>query len=146
MDTHLMARSTRIDRSKVPPEMLAKAREQALLKQARIMAEQELGISSDDIPVQKGPLGDEGEIESVYLNFADYIDRITLDGVTYMHGRAYDLPKNKADVVREQMARSWRHQAEIEGKDQSNFYLEQQTRNTAIRLSPKKGTARIQLQ
>lgn len=140
-----MAPSRRIDRSKVPPEMLAKAREAALAKQARIMAEQELGISSEDVPVQKGPLGDEGEIESVYINFADFIDRITLDGVTYMHGRTYDLPKNKADVVREQMARSWRHQAEIEGKDEPNFYLEQQTRNTAIRLSPKKGIARVQL-
>jgi len=140
-----MASSRRIDRSKVPAEMLAKAREQALLKQARIMAEQELGISSEDVPVQKGPLGDEGDLESVYINFADYIDRITLDGVTYMHGRTYELPKAKADVVREQMARSWRHQAEIEGKDNPTFYLEQQQRNTAIRLSPKKGTARVQL-
>ncbi len=140
-----MAPSRRIDRSKVPPEMLAKAREQALLKQARLMAEAELGISSDDMPVQKGPLGDEGELESVYVNFADFIDRITLDDVTYMHGRSYDLPKAKADVVREQTARSWRHQAEIEGKDEPNFYLEQQTRNTAIRLSPKKGVARIPL-
>ena len=140
-----MATSRRIDRSKVPPEMLAKAREQALLKQARLMAEAELGISSDDMPVQKGPLGDEGELETIYLNFADFIDRITLDGVTYMHGRTYDLPKAKADVVREQMARSWRHQAEIEGKDEPNFYLAQQTRNTAIRLSPKKGVARIAL-
>lgn len=136
----------RIDRSKIPEDMLKKAREQALLKQARIMAEQELGISSEDIPVQKGPLGDEGEMEEVFINFADFIDRITLDGVTYMHGRSYTLPKSKADVVREQMARSWRHQAEIEGKDEPNFYLRQQIQNTAIRLSPKKGTGRVQLQ
>ena len=134
-----------IDRSGVSKEMLAKAREAALLKKARIMAEAELGISSENVPVQKGPLGDEGELETVYVNFADFIDRITLDGVTYMHGRSYELPKAKADVVREQMARSWRHQAEIEGKDEPNFYLEQQTRNTAIRLSPKKGTARVNL-
>lgn len=134
------------NRDGVSKEMLAKAREQALLKKARIMAEAELGINSEGVPVQKGPLGDEGEVESVYINFADFLDRITLDGVTYMHGRTYDLPKTKADVVREQMARSWRHQAEIEGKDEPNFYLEQQTRNTAIRLSPKKGVARVQLQ
>lgn len=141
-----MARSPmRIDRSKIPTAMLEKAREQALLKQARIMAEQELGISSEDIPVQKGPLGDEGEMEEVFINFADFIDRITLDGVTYMHGRSYELPKAKADVVREQMARSWRHQAEIEGKDEPNFYLRQQIQNTAVRLSPKKGVGRVQL-
>ncbi len=140
-----MAPSRRIDRSLVPKEMLAKAREQALLKQARLMAEAELGISSDDMPVQKGPLGDEGEMEEVFINFADFIDRITLDGVTYMHGRTYELPKAKADVVREQMARSWRHQAEIEGKDEPGFYLRQQIQNTAIRLSPKKGVGRVQL-
>ncbi len=138
-----MAASRRIDRSKVPPEMLAKAREAALAKQARLMAEAELGISSDDMPVQKGPLSDPGEIESIYINFADFIDRTTIDGVTYMHGRTYDLPKTVCDVIREQMARSWRHQSEIEGKDDPNFYLTQQNRNTAIRLSPQKGVARV---
>lgn len=135
-----------IDRSKVPPEMLAKAREAALAKQARIMAEQELGISSDDVPTQKGPLSDEGEIIPVFINLAEFQDRIVLDGVIYMHGRTYDLPLRKAQVVKEQCARSWRHQAEIEGKDQPNFYLQQQLQNTAIRLSPKSGAARIRLQ
>ena len=140
-----MASSRRIDRSKVSKEMLAKAREQALLKQARIMAEAELGISGDDVPVQRGPLGDEGELESVHVNLADFVDRVILDGFPYMHGRSYDVPAAKARVLYEQMSRSWRHQAEIEGKDESNFYLRQQLQNTAIRLSPKKGVARIAL-
>lgn len=134
----------KIDRSKVPPDMLAKARDAALAKQARLMAEAELGIGDNDLPVQKGPLTDEGDIIPVYINLADYADRITLDGVIYINGRTYDLPERKAQVVHEICARSWRHQAEIEGKD-SEFYLRQQLANTAVRLSPKAGSARIQL-
>lgn len=134
-----------IDRSKVPPEMLAKAREQALAKQARIMAEAELGISDDAVPTQKGPLGDEGELVPVYINAAEFVGRIVIDGVIYIPGRTYDLPLSKATVVKEMLARGWRHQAEIEGKDHSNFYLQQQLQNTAVRLSPVKGTARIAL-
>lgn len=143
MDENLMARKN-IDRTKVPPEMLAKAREAALAKQARLMAEAELGISDDSMPVQKGPLGDEGEIESVFVNLAEFADRLVIDGVIYVHNRTYDMPAAKAQVVKEIMARGWRHQAEIEGKD-SEFYLRQQLQNTAVRLSPK-GTSRIQLQ
>ena len=138
-----MAPRRTIDRGKVPQEMLAKAREAALAKQARLMAEAELGIGDSDMPVQKGPLGDEGELTPVYINLAEFVDRITIDGVVYIHGRTYDLPFKKAQVVKEQMARTWRHQAEIEGKDHSNFYLQQQVQNTAIRLSPTRGVARV---
>lgn len=133
-----------IDRSKVPAEMLVKAREAALAKQARLMAEAELGISDDNMPVQKGPLGDEGEIEPVYINLAEFADRLVIDGVIYIQNRTYDLPAKKAQVVKEIMARGWRHQAEIEGKD-SEFYLRQQMQNTAIRLSPKAGQARVSI-
>ncbi len=140
-----MAPRRNIDRSKIPPEMLAKAKEQALLKQARLMAEAELGIGDTDMPVQKGPLSDEGPLVPVYINLAEFADRLTLDGVIYIHGRTYELPLKKAQVVKEQLARSWRHQAEIEGKDHANFYLQQQVQNTAMRLSPVKGTARINI-
>lgn len=133
-----------IDRSKVPPEMLNKAREAALAKQARMMAEAELGISDDNMPVQKGPLGDEGEVESVYINLAEFADRLVIDGVIYVNGRTYELPRAKAQVAKEIMARGWQHQAEIEGKDRE-FYLRQQLQNTAIRLSPKAGAARVAL-
>lgn len=132
-----------IDRSKVPPDMLEAARKQALAKQARMMAEAELGISDDNIPVQKGPLGDEGPDVDVYVNLADFADRIVIDGTIYIHGRTYTIPEKKAAVVMEACARGWRHQAEIEGKDHSNFYLQQQVQNTAIRLSPKAGVARV---
>ena len=140
-----MARKN-IDRSKIPADLLAKAREQALAKQARMMAEQELGISDTDLPVQKGPLGDEGPLTDVYINCADFADRIKLDyDAPYMHGRTYRVPLAKAQVLKEAMARGWRHQAEIEGKDHGNFYLQQQTQNTAVRLSPVRGTARVNI-
>jgi hypothetical protein len=125
-----MARK-QIDRSKVPPEMLAKAREAALAKQARMMAEAELGISDDNLPVQKGPLVDEGERIPVFINLAPFADRLRIDDVIYVHGRTYDLPERRAAVVQEAMSRGWKHQAEIEGKDHE-FYLRQQRMNTAM--------------
>lgn len=143
MGALLMSRRP-IDRSKVPPEMLHKAREAALAKQARMMAEAELGISDDSLPVQKGPLTDEGDVETVYINLAEFADRIIIDGVIFVQNQTYDLPQRKAQVVKEIMARGWQHQAEIEGKDRE-FYLRQQLQNSAIRLSPKGGSARIQL-
>lgn len=132
MDTLLMAPPRRnIDRSKVPPDMLAKAREAALAKQARIMAEQELGISDTDMPVQKGPLTPAPSMESVMVDLAPYADRITIDGTSYMNGRTYELDSRVAAVVKEASARTWGHQAEIEGKD-SEFYLKNRLRNTAV--------------
>lgn len=122
-------RHQNIDRSKVPEEMMKKAREAALAKQARMMAEQELGISDTDLPVQRGPLGDEGELTQIYINLAEFVDRIVIDDVTYMNGRTYNLPLKKVQAIKEQLARTWRHQAEIEGKDHSNFYLQQQVQN-----------------
>ena len=143
-----MAPRRNIDRSKVPPEMLAKAREAALAKQARIMAEQELGIGDSDVAVQKGPPLDvqNDPLVDVYINCAEFADRIKLDNdAPYMHGRTYTVPLRTAQVLNEQMARGWRHQAEIEGKDHPNFYLQQQVQNTAVRLSETRGTARIRI-
>ena len=82
--------------------------------------------------------------EHIFQSWTDrFLDRIVLDGVTYMNGRTYDVPIEVAAVMYEQQARGWQHQAQTEGKDNSRFYLEQQTKNTAIRLSPVKGQARV---
>lgn len=126
-----MAPRRNIDRGKVPPEMLAKAREAALAKQARIMAEQELGIGDSDLPVQKGPLTPPTSMETVSVDLAPFADRLVIDGTIYMQGRSYELDSRVAAVVKEQMARTWEHQAEIEGKD-TQFYTKNRLAQTAI--------------
>lgn len=121
----------------VSKEMLDKAREQALAKKARMMAEAELGISDDKMPVVKGPppeVENDPKIE-VYFNLPEFQHSIVLDGVKYFHGQTRFLPQRVADVCKEQMARAWQHQAEIDGKEGGkNFYLRQQQLNTAINL------------
>jgi hypothetical protein len=133
MGALLMAKSPN---GTIPKEFMEKAREMALAKKARMIAEAELGISDDKMPVIKGPPIEEKadpEVE-VYVNLPEFQDRIVLDSVHYMHGRSYTVSQRKAAVFKEQMARAWRHQAEIEGKDRSNWYLQQQRLNTAISL------------
>lgn len=129
-----MAPRRNIDRDKVPPEMLAKARDAALAKQARIMAEQELGIGDSDLPVQKGPLTPPPGMEMVMVDLAPYCDRLVIDSKIYMQGHSYELDTRVVAVIKEQMARTWEHQAEIEGKD-NQFYLKNRLRNTAMNVN-----------
>ncbi len=127
----------------VPPEMLEAARKQALAKKARIMAETELGLTDEKAPVVKGPpVLDDEPMVTVTIDLAPFASRITIDGTIYVQGRTYELPQRTAAVVNETMARGWEHQAEIEGKDRE-FYLKNRLGQTAIRLSPIRGTARV---
>ena len=113
-------------------DVMAAARKQALAKKARMVAEQELGIGDSTAPVIKGPAKISGELQfSVTIDVAPYTDRIFLDGKWYMQGRTYQFGQRVADTVREIMARTWEHQAEIDGKN-SNMYR----RESPITLSP----------
>ncbi len=113
-------------------DTMATARKQALAKKARMVAEQELGIGDSSAPVIKGPavIKDEA-VYDVTIDVAPYTDRIFLDGKWYMQGRTYKFGQRVADSVREIMARTWEHQAEIDGKD-TNMYR----RGNPIALSP----------
>lgn len=55
------------------------------------------------------------EYEYVTVNLAPYADRLNIDGVIYFHGTTRLLPKPVADVIREQCAGSWRHDAQTGG-------------------------------
>lgn len=59
--------------------------------------------------------------ESVTVDLAPYCDRILLDNVAYLQGVTYTVRASVAQVMREQMQRTWTHQAEIDGKSE-NFY------------------------
>lgn len=59
--------------------------------------------------------------EQVTIELPSFADRITLDGVVYLHGYSYKFGKAKAAAVREIMHRAWMHQAEIDGKDMNEF-------------------------
>lgn len=44
-------------------------------------------------------------------------DRLLIDGVTYMHGGTYKFNKAQLAVVKDQVYRTWLHDAEINGQD-----------------------------
>lgn len=127
-----MARTRNIDISKVSEGDLIAARKQAVAKAARMMAEQELGISDSDMPVVKGPMPvkDEKQCE-ITLDLAPHSDRLVIDGVIYMQGRSYTVGQRLFDTMREMQSRGWQHQEEIDGKDR-NFYRKSKT----VKLTP----------
>ncbi len=54
-------------------------------------------------------------IESVLIAVAPYADRIVMDRVIYLANRSYEMPKAKADSVRDMIAQTWRHEAQTGG-------------------------------
>jgi len=44
-------------------------------------------------------------------------DRIVIDGVTYMHGGTYKFNQAQLAVIKDQVHRTWMHDAEINGQD-----------------------------
>ena len=60
------------------------------------------------------------DVESVTINVAPHADRITLDGVIYLANRSYEMPKAKADTVRDICARTWQHEQQTGGANSYN--------------------------
>lgn len=61
---------------------------------------------------------DDGEgIEEIRIELAKYTLYIMLDGKVYYHGYTYKFGRKQAAVIRDQIYRSWLHDAEIHGLD-----------------------------
>lgn len=64
------------------------------------------------------------EIVSVTIDLAQFSSSIVINQRPYWHGHTYSVPRHVAETLREQMYRTWGHQAEIDGKSRSQFYAE----------------------
>lgn len=76
--------------------------------------------------------------EEMYLftvDLAPYADRITLDGVIYMHGATYEVPRRQFQTMNEIVARSWAHEREIGNANAQDY---RKPRN--IQIGPKNGS------
>jgi hypothetical protein len=60
--------------------------------------------------------------EEIYIDLPSYQDRITLDGVVYMHSRTYSVRPAVAETMREIMGRAWQHDHEIKDHSNANAY------------------------
>lgn len=94
----------------------------ALIEEETLRLQNEDGFSADG-SVQS-------EIISVTLDLAPHQIDIKLDGITYLAGQTYRLPRHKAGTIREIMQRGWQHQDQIDGKS----LFEEQGRRAANRL------------
>lgn len=65
--------------------------------------------------------GLEEEQEEIYIDLAPYADRLMLDGVVYFNGRTVVVRKGVADVMREMISATWKHQSVVDGKPE-DFY------------------------
>ena len=70
------------------------------------------------------------QILDIFIDVAPFVPYIAIDGVQYFHGYTYQVPRNRAAVLYEQMQRSWLHQDEIDGRSRFNPYRRAQ--NTVL--------------
>lgn len=118
-----MARSNRrLDASDVTPEMMDKARQNAQLKKARMLAEQELGIGDENSMVVRGPapIKDE-EMVTMTLDMYEGAKELRIDGTVYFHGQTITVTKRVADSILDIIDQGWRHQEEIDGKPRNTY-------------------------
>lgn len=113
---------------KVAAENVQKALRDAELK--RIVAEEEARLRR--LEGQRTGQADKDEDVEIFIDVAEFCDRITLNMVDYFHGYRYTVPRHVADSLREIMQRTHRHQMEIDGKSHDEMYR----RTAPVALSP----------
>ena len=66
--------------------------------------------------------------EDVFIDLPESALCLRIDGIAYMHNMTYTVGRNKANSMREMMAKSWEHEAEINGKKKNFFVKRRETR------------------
>jgi len=61
------------------------------------------------------------ELFSFQIDLPGHADRITIDGISYLHGGTYEFTKKELDTIREVQSRAWRHEDEVGGANR-DFY------------------------
>lgn len=74
------------------------------------------------------------ELVSVTLDLAEHSDRIVLNGVIYLHGQTYKVPRHVADTMREIQSRGHNHQNELDGKGIADRF--RRPHNTVVETRP----------
>jgi|SRR5580658_1579769 hypothetical protein len=60
-------------------------------------------------------------LEEIYIDLAPYADRLMIDGVIYFQGHTKLVRASVAEVIRDMMQATWRHQSIVDGKAE-DFY------------------------
>lgn len=107
------------------PEKKAELRKQA---EAKIMA-REIAAAEEEYLQQQMDAADKArhpeiveEYRELRLDLPPYMDRIILDGKVYMQGGTYTVPKRVYDVMRDITWSGFKHDDEVNGRNNSNVY------------------------
>jgi hypothetical protein len=125
-----------ISKSPVDHKLLSKEDKAALREQARKSVLEELTQEARDdffsraLAEARRASTPADQILDIFIDVAPFVPFIAIDGIQYFHGYTYQVPRNRAAVLYEQMQRSWLHQDEIDGRSRFNPYRRAQ--NTVL--------------
>lgn len=57
------------------------------------------------------------EMVELMLDLPEYMPSLSINGVQYLHGAPYRVPRHVAETLREMQNRGWNHQNELDGKN-----------------------------
>src|ERR1700722_3943006 len=123
-------------KSPVDHKLLSKEDKAALREQARKSVLEELTQEARDdffsraLAEARRASTPADQILDIFIDVAPFVPFIAIDGIQYFHGYTYQVPRNRAAVLYEQMQRSWLHQDEIDGRSRFNPYRRAQ--NTVL--------------
>jgi hypothetical protein len=60
-------------------------------------------------------------LEEIFIDLAPFADRLMIDGKILFQGQTKTVKASEAEVIREMMQASWRHQSIVDGKPE-DFY------------------------
>ena len=109
-------RKIRADITALTDEEIAKVKAEARAQvEAEIKRQQMEALLSDEKDSLYRRIDPDEELVPLRIDLPPFADRLTLDGVIYLHGWTGELPKSVYLSVQDAVARSWTHQVEIEG-------------------------------
>ncbi len=120
-----------IDTSIIEPKRIEELRAKAKAKvdkDRQLAAESQLLQQFENEERQAGGLDE--PMEEIFIDLAPYADRLMLDGVIYFQGATKTVRASVADVIRDMMQATWRHQSIVDGKSE-NFYRQSRSQGVA---------------
>lgn len=111
-----------IDTSIIGEERVKQLRQKAVEKvdkERKAAAEAQLLEQFENEERQAGGLDE--PMEEIFIDLAPYADRLMIDGVIYFQGATRTVRRSVAEVIREMMQATWRHQSIVDGKPE-DFY------------------------
>jgi hypothetical protein len=126
-----LAHKAVVDTTIVKPERVEALRAKAaerVAKERLAAAEAQLLEQFEREERQQGGL--EEELVEIYIDLGPYATDIKIDGVVYFNGATKTVRASVADVIRDMMQATWRHQSIVDGKSE-NFYRQSRSQGVA---------------